>query len=972
MKQIGRGIIRICTLAVALATGLVGSASAQDGTWTGAEDTNWQNTNNWVNYVVAGNWNNVFFDANTVNGAVSVNWFKGTAAITLASGLTQSITLLDGGQPLIKNGSGLSIAADSADLTINCRYWIWDTFETWNIGTGRTLTLNGAIGDTGYGIIKEGDGTAVLANTQIYKGSTIVKAGTLKTSASNAAGPGVMALASPTTWVLGADRQALAGLAGTGLIRSSGCGAVSTGTDGAAQISASKNYVLKLDFEPNGGGGASVNGVQFTGVNTTSGDGWALTGVPNPYGENGGLSGYDRLLSGFFYNGNPGVLTFSNLIVGKVYEAVIFSAPHWGTRAENAIFSNGTESQMLPNTDPGNYGYYAYRFKASASTASIAMYPLNTGNTFHWYGVTLEDLTGTSPSASTYSATLKVGDSSNHSLLGLIDRDISLVKQGLGMQTLAGTNGYTGGTTVNSGTLRTTAVNAAGSGAVDVAPAATWQIWDGADQTVAGLSGAGTIATVSGGVVSTGADGVPQISVANTYVHLLDFGNAGGATVNGVAFTDAGTSGTGWSLAGTPNLFTGGDSGYNQLMNDFYYGGNPATLTFSDLVVGKMYDAVLYTRVGFWPDRWQDATFANGTSSIQLLNTDPGTVGYYSYQFVASDPTATITMVPINPGNTFHWFAASLADITPAGINTYTGGVTLTVGDTKDHRFAGTISGDISLVKQGSGTQSLAGTNTYTGDTIIIDGTLKMELPSPPPAGEVTFDNMSFEVHEDLVNGSWGYNPTNATWTFDMGSGISAANGAWVAGGAAIDGSYSAFVQNNGIFSQPISVSASGSYLLTFKAANRPGFFATGVDVKIDGVTVRSFAGGEFVAGAAVQTFTAPVELTAGTHTLAFAGVQSGDDTATAIDRVAFTAFGELGGFLPVTTSVKIDYGSWLDLGGTTQTVSRLYFDGNEKQPGTHGSAGSGATYTHANWITGTGILNVLYGKFPGLMIMFK
>ena len=472
--------------------------------------------------------------------------------------------------------------------------------------------------------------------------------------------------------------------------------------------------------------------------------------------------------------------------------------------------------------------------------------------------------------------------------------------------------------------------------------------------------------------MSTGADGAPQISAANTYVHLLDFGSGGGATVNGVAFTDAGTSGTGWSLSGADVLFTGGDSGYNQLMNDFYYNGNPGVLTFSDLVVGKMYNAVLYTQIGLWPSRWQDATFANGTSSIQLLNTDPGTVGYYSYQFVASAPTATITMVPINPGNTFHWFAASLEDVTPAGLNAFAGGVTLAVGDAKDHRFEGTISGDIALVKQGSGTQTLAGTNTYTGATTISGGTLKLELPSPPPAGTVTFDNASFETHEDLANGTWGYNPTNATWTFDVASGISSANGAWVAGGAAIDGSYSAFVQNNGAFSQPISVSASGRYLLTFKAANRPGFYASGVNVKIDGVTVRSFAGGEFVAGAAVPTFTAPVELTAGVHTLAFAGVQSGDDTATAIDSVAFAAFGGPGGSLPTNTTLTIASGAWLDLGGTTQTVDRMFFDGNEKQPGTHGAVGSGATYTHANWFAGSGVLQVLHGKIPGTMMMVQ
>ena len=53
-------------------------------------------------------------------------------------------------------------------------------------------------------------------------------------------------------------------------------------------------------------------------------------------------------------------------------------------------------------------------------------------------------------------------------------------------------------------------------------------------------------------------------------------------------------------------------------------------------------------------------------------------------------------------------------------------GVTLTFGDASSYTLSVDISGTGSILKQGAGVQSLSGTNTYTGDTTISDGTLKL------------------------------------------------------------------------------------------------------------------------------------------------------------------------------------------------------------------------------------------------------
>ncbi len=70
----------------------------------------------------------------------------------------------------------------------------------------------------------------------------------------------------------------------------------------------------------------------------------------------------------------------------------------------------------------------------------------------------------------TAAPTLTVGDANNYQFDGVISGLTALVKQGAGMQTLTNTNTYTGGTTVNAGTLRTTAgvAGALGSGSLAI------------------------------------------------------------------------------------------------------------------------------------------------------------------------------------------------------------------------------------------------------------------------------------------------------------------------------------------------------------------------------------------------------------------------------------------------------------------------------------------------------------------------
>ena len=313
---------------------------------------------------------------------------------------------------------------------------------------------------------------------------------------------------------------------------------------------------------------------------------------------------------------------------------------------------------------------------------------------------------------------------------GTLSGVANLTKEGTGKLTLSGTLAYTGNTTVSAGILQTEA--AITGGAMSVAGGATWYL-AGANHTVTGLTGAGNI--TRNAIITTGADGASLISTGKNYVQKLDFGGggSGGATVNGVTFSDTvSTSGSDYTLTGAGNQYTEGNqtglhSGYDQLVDDFYYNGNPGTLTFGNLTIGQTYEAVLYTKVGHWGGRPQDATFDEdgaGPISNQLLNTNPDSVGYYAYDFVAQTSSMSISMLPVNqaPLASFHWFAASLESVSSSPVSLTP--KTLTIGDSGNYSFSGVISGPTGLIKQGSGIQELSGASTYSGGTNINGGAI--------------------------------------------------------------------------------------------------------------------------------------------------------------------------------------------------------------------------------------------------------
>jgi hypothetical protein len=173
-------------------------------------------------------------------------------------------------------------------------------------------------------------------------------------------------------------------------------------------------------------------------------------------------------------------------------------------------------------------------------------------------------------------------------------------------------------------------------------------------------------------------DASTNISTANTYTHLLDFiADGSPATINGVGFTAAGTSGTNWSSTNFGGLVTEGNymagglgtgavsgSGAEKLLKDFYYNSasdpltNFETLTLTGLTPGTQYETHVYYRA--WEsakNRTTAVKFDEGGGLDQTITVNPdapavATAYYLSYLFTAGASGNLIMSYTPSGGNT--------------------------------------------------------------------------------------------------------------------------------------------------------------------------------------------------------------------------------------------------------------------------------------------------------------------------------
>ena len=168
------------------------------------------------------------------------------------------------------------------------------------------------------------------------------------------------------------------------------------------------------------------------------------------------------------------------------------------------------------------------------------------------------------------------------------------------------------------------------------------------------------------------ADASSGISLSKTYTHLVDWGtDDGGATVNGVVFTEGATVGSNYTLGGTNNIFQNNPannydpaSGMFDLNDDFFFTGAMSpiqTLTLTGLTGGTSYVLSHYLSSG-WNSAPQVLDGDDDGFGFNTLTTDRGEPGIpkvirYTYTLAAGDTDFQMTFDAVNDVDGFHHYA---------------------------------------------------------------------------------------------------------------------------------------------------------------------------------------------------------------------------------------------------------------------------------------------------------------------------
>ncbi len=579
---------------------------------------------------------------------------------------------------------------------------------TLELNTGGTF--DNAISGSGQ-VVKSGDGALTLSGANSYSGGTLISDGTLVASNVDALGSGDVT--NNATLEMNTGGDFINNIGGTGRVEKSGDDTltlsgsntytggtlISDGTLVASNVEAlgtgdvTNNATLELNT-----GGTFDNAISGSGQVEKSGDDVLTLSGANSYSGGTLISDGTLVASNVDSSYSGGTLISDGTLVASNVEAL-----GTGDVTDDATLELNTGGDFINNI--GGTGRVE---KSGDDKLTLSGSNTYTGGTLISSGTLVaNDVNALGTGDVTDNATLMLntgGDFTNN--IGGTGR---VEKSGDDALTLSGSNTYTGGTLISGGTLVANDVNALGTG--DITDNATLALNAVGDFDNA-ISGSGKVEksgddalTLSGSNTYTGGTLISSGTLVASNVEALGTGD-----VTDNATLELNTGGTfDNAISGSGQVVKSGDETLTLSGSNTYTGGtliSGGTLVASNVeALGSgdvTNDAVLELNT--------DGDFDNaigGTGRVEKSGDDALTLSgsnTYTGGTTINDGTLIATSVD----------ALGTGDVTDNAV------LELNTGGTFDNA----ISGSGQVEKSGDDVLTLSGANSYSGGTLISDGTL--------------------------------------------------------------------------------------------------------------------------------------------------------------------------------------------------------------------------------------------------------
>ena len=389
---------------------------------------------------------------------------------------------VDTGYAMVWNGNftfngPYNLTMGAGTVTLGIAGGSVSTSRTVTVNTG-TFTVSGPIVDgIANTLIKAGAGTLALTGANVFDGGMVLNAGTLDINSNTAIGSG-------TFTINGGSIDATAG-------------GITLSNNNAEVWNADVNYI-GTDTINTGSGAVSLGTNAVATRNITVGGTGTLTiggGISNGTNLVTPTTNLTKLGSGTLVLSGTSTYTgatkISNGILNAAYLASIGIASSIGegngastaSNAASLVLDGGTlqytNSTSVNTTRLFTLTQNGGTIDSSGGGSEALVFSNTNAIAFIGSGARTLTLTGNSGGANTLASAL--GDGSGGST--------SLVKNGTTIWVLSGSNTYSGGTTLNAGTLNINNANALGTGTFTINNGATLGSTVGATTTLAGIAG---------------------------------------------------------------------------------------------------------------------------------------------------------------------------------------------------------------------------------------------------------------------------------------------------------------------------------------------------------------------------------------------------------------------------------------------------------------------------------------------------